>query len=108
MVVDVQQGMVPVIPKICGFTIKKKSYPLIEHDIVTLGQSDSGDTIQQLPSKTQFKLDDYVQVTPNCTEPKYQFAYKMSILGGGAVTEHLSFDASSQVVTIKTSEENID
>ena len=32
----------------------------------------------------------------------------MSILGGGAPTEYLSFNASSQVVTIETSEKNID
>ena len=35
-------------------------------------------------------------------------AYQMSILGGGAPTDYLSFDASSQVVTIETSKTNID
>ena len=32
----------------------------------------------------------------------------MSILGGGASSDHLSFDASSQVVTIDTSKDNIE
>ena len=86
VVLDVQQGTTPVVPKICSFTIKNKQEPLIEHSIVTLGQSDSSDSTEQLPSKTEFKLKDYIEVTPNCTERKYQLAYKMSILAGGTAT----------------------
>ena len=32
----------------------------------------------------------------------------MSILGGGAPTDHLSFNVSSQVVTIDTTQDNIE
>ena len=47
-------------------------------------------------------------VTANCTDSKYAFEYKMSILGYEPAPNYFRFDAATQVVTIETSKDNID